>query len=153
MTAEYCFGSCLVKDRDICHDTCHPLPPTASVDQAMFAAVGIILAELYTGKVGLVGPSSPDTLSPHLKLSCHVLPPIPLLFISLYISLHLFTPCSPCSPCDSRMVLTRLASTLQRFEQLENLMCGAVGQCSLCRGVSEWKQHGEGHWPPFPCMR
>jgi hypothetical protein len=91
MTAEYCFWSCLVKDRDICHDTCHPLPPTASVDQAMFAAVGIILAELYTGKVGLVGPSSPDTLSPHLKLSCHVLPPIPLLFISLYISLHLFT--------------------------------------------------------------
>ena len=104
----------------------------------------------------------------HLILNCLAMscPPFPCslylfislyislhLFTSLYISLHLFTLCSPCSPCDSRMVLTRLASTLQRFEQLENLMCGAVGQCSLCRGVSEWKQHGEGHWPPFPCMR
>ena len=66
----------------------HRLSPTApSVDQAMFAAVGIILAELYTGKVGLVGCHL--TVTFEIVLPC--LAPIPHVVLALYISLHPFT--------------------------------------------------------------
>ena len=105
--------------------------------QAMFAAIGIILAELYTGKAEL--------LLSHL-MSCAILWHVCFFTMSLVV----YACNEICNECiieigsywfpNSRTVLTRLASTLQRFEQFVNL---TSIQCS-CQWSVLWKWRGEG---------